>query len=74
MNNIVILDSEIDQAKKLTVEDEEGDLLSGYLLLIDASGYVNSSRKRRDGHVFFGPVIEYVRYFLYYYFSEKLYY
>lgn len=63
MNNIVILDSEIEQAKRLTVEDEEGDLLFGQLLVIDASGLVNSLRKRRDGHVFFGPVAEYVRIF-----------
>lgn len=60
MNNIVILDSEICQAKRLVVEDYEGKLLFGNILVIDASGYVNSLRKRRDGHVFFGPVAEYV--------------
>jgi hypothetical protein len=69
MNNIIILDSEIQQAKKLTVEDEEGSLLFNNLLVIDASGLVNSLRKTRDGHVFFGPIAEYV---LYYITIEKL--
>jgi hypothetical protein len=60
MNNIIILDSEIEQAKRLIVEDEEGDFLFNNLLVIDASGLTNGLRKQRDGHVFFGPVAEYV--------------
>lgn len=60
MNNIVILDSEISQAKKLVVEDEEGDFLSNHYLVIDASGLLNGLRKKRDGYVFFGTKAEYV--------------
>jgi hypothetical protein len=61
MNNIVILDSEISQAKRLVVEDEEGDLLYNHYLVIDASGLLNGLRKKRDGYVFFGPTAEFVR-------------
>ena len=60
MNNIVILDSEIHQAKKVLVEDEEGDLLFNNCLVIDASGLLCGLRKKRDGYVFFGPTAEYV--------------
>jgi hypothetical protein len=68
MNNIVILDSEIHQAKKLILEDEEGDMLKSNYLVIDASGLTNGLRKRRDGYVFFGPVSEYVIYFYFYFY------
>jgi hypothetical protein len=61
MNNICILDYEIKQAKKLTLEDVEGDLLFNSVLMIDASGLVNSLRKMRDGYTFFGPVRDHVR-------------
>jgi hypothetical protein len=60
MTNIVILDSEISQARKLLIEDEEGDLLFNHYLVIDASGLINGLRKKRDGYVFFGPTAEYV--------------
>lgn len=73
MNNIIILDSEINQARKITVEDEEGDMLMKKFLLIDASGLMDSIRKRRDGYVFFGPVAEYVKNYFKIYFLEKLY-
>jgi hypothetical protein len=60
MNNIVVLDTEIAQARKLILEDVEGNLLFNQILTIDASGLVNSLRKMRDGYVFFGPVEEHV--------------
>jgi hypothetical protein len=60
VNNICILDSEIISAKKLILEDEEGDLLSGNILIIDASGLKGGLRKMRDGHVFFGHHPSYV--------------
>jgi hypothetical protein len=60
MNNIVILDSEIKQARKLKLEDFEGNFLNNQTLMIDAGGLNNSLRKMRDGHTFFGPVAEYV--------------
>lgn len=61
MNNLVILDSEIKQAKMLSLEDVEGNLFFGNYLMIDASGLINGLRKMRDGYSFFGPVEKYVR-------------
>jgi hypothetical protein len=74
MNNIVILDHEIQQAKRLNIEDEEGDMLFGDVLMIDASGLLNSNRKMRDGYTFFGTVEVYVHHIILYYiilFLEK---
>lgn len=62
MNNIILLDIEINQAKRLKLEDVEGNLLFNQKLLIDAGGLVNSLRKMRDGHSFFGTVVEYVKF------------
>jgi len=75
MNNIIILDTEIAQAKKIILEDSEGDLLFNKILVIDASGLYDSLRKTRDGYVFFGPIAEYVTNFynIYYYFLERHY-
>ncbi len=60
MNNVIILDSEINQAPKLIVEDVEGDLLFKKKLHIDASGLHDSLRKMRDGYTFFGSIKEHV--------------
>ena len=60
MNNIVIHDSEIKQARKLKLEDIEGNLLNNKQLIIDAGGLTTGLRKMRDGHTFFGPVAEHV--------------
>ena len=60
MNNIVILDSEINQAPKLILEDIVGDLLFKKKLLIDASGLNDSLRNMRDGYTFFGSIKEHV--------------
>jgi hypothetical protein len=61
---VIILDWEIEEAKKLILEDVEGNLLCQQLLIIDASGLTQSIRKKRDGHTFFGPVETYVIIFL----------
>lgn len=60
---MVILDWEIDEAKKLILEDVEGSILFQQLLIIDASGLTQSLRKKRDGFSFFGPVETYVFFF-----------
>lgn len=60
MDNIIVLDSEINQAHKLILEDIEGNLLFNKKLLIDASGLSESLRKMRDGYTFFGTSKEYV--------------
>jgi len=60
MNNTVILDSEIKQAKNLKLEDIEGNLLNNKKLIIDAGGLSTGLRKMRDGHTFFGTVAEHV--------------
>lgn len=73
MNNIVILDSEIKQAKMLSLEDVEGNLLKGNFLMIEASGLTNSLRKMRDGYCFFGPIERYVIIFYSNLIIEKLY-
>jgi hypothetical protein len=55
-HNIVILDCEIENAKKLCLKDVEGDLLKGEKLYINAAGLQNGLRNMRDGHSFFGTV------------------
>lgn len=60
MHDIVVMDHEIEHEKKLVIEDEEGNLLNKKVLVIDASGLVDSIRKMRDGYTFFGTMAEYV--------------
>jgi hypothetical protein len=55
-HNIVILDCEIEHARKLCLKDVEGDLLRGEILYINAAGLQNGMRNMRDGHCFFGTV------------------
>jgi hypothetical protein len=65
------MDTEIRHAKKLILEDEEGQLLFKNVLFIDASGLHNSLRKRRDGYAFFGTIAEYVYLLNIFYYLEK---
>lgn len=58
MNNMVILDSEIRNAKKIMIEDLNGCLLSGKKVYINASGVIGSLRNKRDGISNFGAQME----------------
>lgn len=60
MNDNVILDQEVEQAPKLTLEDDTGTLLRKRIVKINAAGSKESLRRMRDGYTFFGPVDIYV--------------
>jgi hypothetical protein len=55
-HNIVILDCEIEHAKKLCLKDVDCDLFKGETLYINAAGLQDGLRNMRDGHCFFGTV------------------
>ena len=51
----VILDEEIELAPKLTLTDyKNSNLFNGKIIKIDASGYKNSLRGKKDGKTYFG--------------------
>ena len=72
--NSIILDTEINNASKLIIEDIEGDMLFRKKLKIDAGGLQESLRNMRDGYTFFGSVKEDVRKLLIFLFIEQTYY
>ena len=54
-NEITILDEEIEYAPKLIITDKKNDnLFNGKIIKIDASGYSDSLRGKRDGKTYFG--------------------
>ena len=53
-NGIVILDEDVDQNKKILIQDMKGDALKGKQLIITAAGLEHSLRRLRDGCTYFG--------------------
>lgn len=58
MSNIVILDKEIEQNKRLRIQDHEGELLNGNTLTVNAGGLDGGRRQMRDGYTFFGSLLK----------------
>ena len=54
-SNIIIYDEEINKSPKLVLmEINKSNIFNGKIIKIDASGYQNGLRKKRDGFTFFG--------------------
>ena len=53
-NGIVIIDQEIEDNKKMILQDIKGDALKGEQLIITEAGLERSLRKLRDGYTYFG--------------------
>ena len=54
-SDIIIVDEEIELAPKLILTDmKNGNLFNGRVIKIDASGYAESLRGKRDGKTYFG--------------------
>ena len=50
----MILDEEVDENKKILLQDMKGDALKGKQLIITAAGLEHSLRRLRDGCTYFG--------------------